>query len=85
MVPLNKALQWVNVKQKPFRPIMAHSGIIKHIQELFRHIQPYLEPCLTLTYLKLVYPKPYYEQGAYSEPRHIHNPAVFRTPLYSER
>ena len=85
MVPLDKALQCVNVKQKPFRPIMAHSGIIKHIQELFRHIQPYLEPCLTLTYLKLVYPKPYYEQEAYSELRHIHNPAVFRTPLYSER
>ena len=38
MVPLDKELQWVNVKQKPFRQIQNHSGIIKYIQELFWHI-----------------------------------------------
>ena len=27
----------------------------QHIQELFKHIQVYLEPCLTLTYLILWY------------------------------
>ena len=39
MVPLDEESQWVNVKQKSFRQIKAHSAIIKHIQELFRHIQ----------------------------------------------
>ena len=39
MVPLDKELQWVIVKQKPFRQILAHSGITKNTQELFRHIQ----------------------------------------------
>ena len=29
MIPLDKELQWVIVKQKPFRQIKAHSGIIK--------------------------------------------------------
>ena len=33
MAPLDKELQWVNVKQKPFRQIQAHSGIIKRIQK----------------------------------------------------
>ena len=32
MIPLDKELQWINIKQKPFRQISAHSGIIKHIQ-----------------------------------------------------
>ena len=32
MVPLDKELQWVNVKQKPFRQIYAYSGIIICIQ-----------------------------------------------------
>ena len=31
MVPLDKGLQYVNVKQNPFRQIQAHSGIIRHI------------------------------------------------------
>ena len=39
MVSLDKELEWLNVKQKPFRQTEAHSGIIKHIQELFRHFQ----------------------------------------------
>ena len=53
MVPLDNRLQWVNVKQKSFRQIKGYSGIIKQIQELFRYIQAYLEPYVTLTYLKL--------------------------------
>ena len=36
---LDKALQWVNVKQKPFRYIWTHSDIIRHIRKLCRHIQ----------------------------------------------
>ena len=31
MVPLDKELQWVNVKQKPFRQTLAYSGIMRHI------------------------------------------------------
>ena len=52
MFPLDKGLQWVNVKQKPFRQIWAHLGIIKHIQA-------YLEPSVTLIYfITVVYPEP---------------------------
>ena len=32
MIPLDQELQWVNVKQKPFRQIWAHLRIIKCIQ-----------------------------------------------------
>ena len=39
MFPLDKELQCVNVKQKPFRQILVHPDIIKYIQKLFRHIQ----------------------------------------------
>ena len=86
MVPLDKGLQWLNVKQKPFRQVQAHSGIIRDIQKFFRHIQAYLKPCVTLTYLILWYIQnpDILEPEAYSEPRHIHNPDIFRTELYSE-
>ena len=76
MVPLDKGLQWVNEKQKPSRQIQTHSGIIRHIQELFRHIQAYLEPCLTLTYLKLWY---------ILNPNILRARSIFRTPAYSQR
>ena len=67
--------------KKPFRQIYAHSGIIRYIQELFRFIQTFAEPCVTLTYL---------------EPWYIQNPDIFRTlgssqpwyiqnPIYKER
>ena len=56
-----------------------YSGIIRHIQELFRHIQAYSEPCIslaqnhntsrTLTYLFQ---------------KHIQNPGIFTTLIYSE-
>ena len=32
MTPSDKELQWVNVKQKPFRQIQVHSDIMKRIQ-----------------------------------------------------
>ena len=72
MVHLDKGLQWVNVKQKPFRQIQAHSGIIRHIQELFRHIQNLV---LTLTYSKLWY----IENIDIFTTR-----SIFRTPAYSQ-
>ena len=80
------------VKQKPFRQIQAHSGIIRHIQELFRHIQAYLEPCVTLTYLKLWYiqnpdmfrTRSIFRTLTYSQPWYIHNLAKFRTLAYSK-
>ena len=61
--------------------------IFRHIQELFRHIQAYPRPCVTLAYLE-----PWYIQNpdlfrsrsifrtlAYSQP------CIFRTHIYSER
>ena len=86
MVHLDKGLQWVNVKQKPFRQIQAHSGIIRHIQELFRYIQAYLEPCITLTYLKLWYientdiftTRSIFTTLVYSEPRYIQNAGILK-------
>ena len=46
MVPfLDKGLQWVNVKRKPFRQIQAYPGII----------QAYSERCVTLAYSQLWY------------------------------
>ena len=29
-----------------------YSGIIKHIQELLKNVQAYLEPCVTLVYFE---------------------------------
>ena len=52
MVPPDNELQWVNVKQNPFIQIQAHSAIIRHVQELFRHIQAYSKPCITLAYFE---------------------------------
>ena len=91
MVPLNKKFQWVNVKQKPFRQVQAHSAIIWHIQELFSHIQAYLEHCVTLTYLKLWYiqnpdtftTESIFRTPAYLQPWYIQHPAIFRTLAYS--
>ena len=47
-----------------FTHIPAHSGIIRHIQELFRHIQAYSEPFVTL---------------GYGAPWYIQNPSIFRS------
>ena len=87
MVPLEKGLQWVNVKQKPFREIQAHSGIIGHIQKLFRDIQAYSEPCVTLACLETWYnqntnifrTRSIFRTLAYSQPWYIQNSDIFRT------
>ena len=42
-----------------FSHIQTYSDMIKHIEEIFTHIQAYLEPCVTLKY---------------SEPWYIQNP-----------
>ena len=48
VIPLDKELQRVNVKQKPFRQIQAHSGIIK----LFKTL------CKPGIFRAVVYPEP---------------------------
>ena len=90
MVPLDNRLKWVNVKQKPFRQIQAHSGIIWDIQELFRHIQAHSEPCVTLSYLEPWYiwnlnifrTRSIFRTLAYSQPWYIQNPGIFTTLTY---
>ena len=92
MVPLDKGLQWVNVKQKLFRQTQVYSGIIRHDQELFMYIQAYSELCVTLSCLE-----PWYIQNpdifrtrsifrtlAYSQPLYIQNPGILRTLVYSK-
>ena len=80
MFPLDKGLQWVNVKQQPFRQISGHLDIIRHIEEsdIFRCYPDIFYNCgisRTLTYS---------EPEAYSEPWYIQNPAIFRTLAYSK-
>ena len=45
MIPLDEELQWVDVKQKPFRQIQAHSGIFNTL-------------CKPDIYRAVVYPEP---------------------------
>ena len=65
MVPLDKVLQWKNVNKSHsgrfnnthaylliFKHIHTYPDIIKHIQELFKHIQAYSELCKTLVYFE---------------------------------
>ena len=52
--------------------------MVRHIQELFKHIQAYLEPWSIQNH-------EYLEREAYAEPWHIYNPAIFRVTIYSER
>ena len=73
MVPLDKGLQWVNLKQKPLRQIL---GTFRHNQTYPEIIQAYLEPCLTLTYLKLWY---------IQNPNMFRTRSIFRITLFSER
>ena len=88
MVPLDKELQRRNIKQKPVRQIYVYScmlghilkhiqlysGTIRHIQELFRHAQPFSEPCEILAYL---------EHWHIQNQKHIHNCGIFRTIQWS--
>ena len=62
-----------------------HNQASRNYSGIFRYIQ---NPVLTQINLKLWYIQrtlTYSEPEAYSEPRHIHNPGIFRTPVYSER
>ena len=72
MVPLNKGLQWVNVK----KATQTDLGIIRDIQELFRHIQNAVEPW----YRTMVYPEPRHIQNQ----KHIQSPGIFTTLIYSK-
>ena len=72
---------------------LAHSGIIRHIQELFRHIQTYFKPCVTLAYLGTWYLQNsgifrtrslfktlvYSQPWCNSEPRYILNAGICKT------
>ena len=67
----------IHTSSRIFRHIHTFSGIIIHIQELFKHTQAYSEPCVTLVYFESFLPCS--EPGAYSEPLYIQNPEIFRT------
>ena len=79
-------------KTKAIQTYLGHSGIIRHIQELFRHIQSYLESCVTLTYWKLWYfqnpdifrTRSIFRTTTYSQLWCIENPAIFRTLAFSK-
>ena len=76
MIPLDKELQRVNVKQKPFRQIKVHSGIIKrnHNPVQTWHIQ---RRGISRT---LIYSKP----ETYLEPWYNQNPGILKTLAYSK-
>ena len=69
------------------KAIQTNLGTFRHNQTYPGNIQAYLEPCLTLTILKLWYiqnPNILRTRGILRT-WHIPNPAIFRTLLYSER
>ena len=83
MVPLDKELQWVNVKQK----LQPDLGTFRHKKAYPGIIPAYSKPCVTLAYLE-----PWYIQNpdisktrnlfrtlVYSEPRYIQNSDIFQT------
>ena len=70
-VPLSQGITMRKSKTKAiqadldiFRDIHTYSGIIRHIQELFRRIQAYSQSCVIM---------------AYSEHQYIQNHGIFRT------
>ena len=85
MLPLDKGLQWVNVKQKP---IQMNLGTFRHSQTYPRIIQAYSGIFRTLCYLDIFYncgisrtltysePKAYSERWHIQKLRHIQNPVV---------
>ena len=83
MVPLDKGLQQVNVKQKPFRQIQEYLGIIRYIQESFKHIQAYLEPCCFQN-PDIFGTRGIFRNLTYSEPWYIQHPDIFKTLAYSK-
>ena len=97
MVPIEKGLQWGNVKQIPdlgiFTHIPAYSGIIRHRNQAYlRIIQTCSEPCVTLAYLEtwyiqnpgIVKTRSIFRTRSKFRTLHIQNPGIFRTLVYSE-
>ena len=56
-----------------FWHILTYSGINRHIQEQFGHIEAYLEPFVILAYLDPCI----FRTRRYSEPIYIENPGIF--------
>ena len=81
MVPLDKELQWVNVKQKSIQTDL----------DTFRHNQTYpgiIEPFRTLCYPGM-FKEPFRTRSiirtlAYSQPWYVQSPDIFRTLTYSK-
>ena len=68
--------------ERKAKAIQTNLGTFRHNQIYPGIIQAYLEPCFTLTHLKLWYiqiPNILRTIEAYSETRHIQNRAIFRT------
>ena len=94
MVPLDKGLQWGNVKQMPdlgiFTHIPAYSGIIRHLQAqsgLFNNYSGMLRTlCNSGIFGNLVYSEPWHSQNQkiFQDQKHIQNPGLFSTLVYSE-
>ena len=83
MVTLDKRLQWVNVKQKPFRQIQTHSSISRNYSGIFRTM------CNPGIFRIVVYPEPDIFRTrsisripVYPEPWYIQNPSIFKTLAY---
>ena len=68
------------------KAIQTNLGTFRHNQTYRGIIQAYLEPCHTLTYLKLWYVQnaDIFRTLAYSQLLYIQNPAVFRMVTYSK-
>ena len=76
MIPVDKELQWINAKQKPFRQIQAYSGLIKLIQnpvQTWNIKRRGISRILT-----------YSKQETYSKPWYIQNPGILKTLPYSK-
>ena len=82
-------LQWLLLETKAIQTNLdtfSHNLIYPGI------IQVYLEPCVTITYLRLWYiqnpdifsTRSIFRTPAYSQPWYIQNPAIFRTLAYSK-
>ena len=74
------------------KAIHTNLGTFRHNQTYPGIIQAYLEPCVSLTYLKLWYvrnsdifkTRSIFRTPAYSQLWYIQNPTIFRTLAYSK-
>ena len=62
------------------KAIQTNLGTLRHNQTYPGIIQAYLEPCVTLTFKTEVCPEPCHIQNQ----KHIQNPGIFTTLVYSE-